>query len=263
MIKGNEFDGKIIGITRPEERVAEAVALVEEHGGKTLVAPTLELKISNSHSLVKMCQMAGELDWIIFTSPTGIISLFKHCENLKDRLKSSCKIAVVGPRTENYLEKKGLKADLIPDKFTAEGLLDVFKDIEITGKKIGIPKTLAARDTLPDGLKNMGAEIVIAEAYRSGLPENRDKVNELIKSIVNKKIDAITFTSTLTVTNLLNMVKGKEKEDLLDVLKNGEVIVAAIGPVTAIPLQELGIDVLIPKKFTVKAMLEELMKKFN
>jgi len=263
MIKGNEFDGKIIGITRPEERVAEAVALVEEHGGKALVAPTLELKISNSHSLVKMCQMAGELDWIIFTSPTGIISLFKHCENLKDRLKSSCKIAVVGPRTENYLEKKGLKADLIPDKFTAEGLLDVFKDIEITGKKIGIPKTLAARDTLPDGLKNMGAEIVIAEAYRSGLPENRDKVNELIKSIVNKKIDAITFTSTLTVTNLLNMVKGKEKEDLLDVLKNGEVIVAAIGPVTAIPLQELGIDVLIPKKFTVKAMLEELMKKFN
>jgi uroporphyrinogen-III synthase len=263
MMKGNEFDGKIIGITRPEERVAEAVALVEEHGGKTLVAPTLELKISNSHSLVKMCQMAGELDWIIFTSPTGIISLFKHCENLKDRLKSNCKIAVIGPRTENYLEKKGLKADLIPDNFTAEGLLEVFKDIEITGKKIGIPKTLAARDTLPDGLKNMGAEIFIAEAYRSGLPENKDKVNELIKSIVNKKIDAVTFTSTLTVTNLLNMVKGKEKKDLLDVLKNGEVIVAAIGPVTAIPLHELGIDVLIPEKFTVKAMLEELMKKFN
>ena len=215
MMKGNEFDGKIIGITRPEERVAEAVALVEEHGGKALVAPTLELKISNSHSLVKMCQMAGELDWIIFTSPTGIISLFKHCENLKNRLKSNCKIAVIGPRTENYLEKKGLKADLIPDNFTAEGLLDVFKDIEITGKKIGIPKTLAARDTLPDGLKNMGAEIFIAEAYRSGLPENKDKVNELIKSIVNKKIDAVTFTSTLTVKNLLNMVKDKEKKESL------------------------------------------------
>ena len=262
-MKGNEFDGKLIGITRPAERVAEAVALVEEYGGKAFVAPTLELQISNSQSLIKLCQMAGELDWLIFTSPTGIISIFKHCENLKDRLKSDCKIAVIGPRTEKFLEKRGLKADLVPDNYTAESLLDAFKDITVSGKKIGIPLTMAAGDILPEGLKDRGADLIIAEAYRSGLPENKNKVNELIKNIINKKIDAVTFTSTLTVKNLFKIVKSDEKQEFMDVLKNGEVIVAAIGPVTAIPLQEQGINVLIPSKYTVKSMLEEIVKKFK
>ena len=102
---GHEFEGKIIGITRPAERVDEAVKIIEEHGGRALVAPTLELQVSNSQSLVDLCKMAGELDWLIFTSPTGIISIFKHCKDLKDRLNPNCKIAVIGPRTGNFLEE--------------------------------------------------------------------------------------------------------------------------------------------------------------
>jgi len=260
-MNGNEFEGKIIGITRPEERVNEAVAIVKEHGGTVLVAPTLELQISNTHSLIRLCQMTGEFDWMIFTSPTGIISLFKHCKNLKERLSSNCKIAVIGPRTENFLEKKGLEADLVPDVYTAEGLLEVFEDVDLENKKIGIPKTLAARDVLPDGLRARGADVFIAEAYRSGLPKDRTHVHDLVKSIINKKIYAVTFTSTLTVKNLFEMMEDDEKQKVLDVLKSGDVAVAAIGPVTAIPLQEQGIDVLIPEKYTVKAMLEILMDK--
>lgn len=260
-MKGKEFEGKIIGITRPEERVEDAVAIVEEHGGTALVAPTLELQVSNTESLIKLCDMAGELDWLIFTSPTGIISVFKHCSDLKSRLNPDCKIAVIGPRTENYLEKKGLKADIVPESYTAEGLLECFEDHDLKNKKIGIPRTLAARDALPTGLEAMGADVFIAEAYRSGLPKDRTRINQLVEAILNKKLDAVTFTSTLTVKNLLDMLEETEKQDVINILKNEEVVVAAIGPVTAMPLQELGIDVLIPEKYTVSAMLEILMGK--
>ena len=116
---------------------------------------------------------------------------------------------------------------------------------------------------LPDGLKKMGANVFVAEAYRSGLPENKDKVQTLITSIINKKVDAVTFTSTLTVQNLFKMVKHDKKEELFKVLRNGDVIVAAIGPVTAKPLKEHCIPVLIPEEYTVKAMLEILMIKFK
>src|ERR1700690_4569702 len=108
-MNGNEFSGKVIGITRPAERVDEAVNIIEEHGGSALVAPTLELQVSNTQSLVDLCKMAGKLDWLIFTSPTAIISLFKHCKDLKSRLNPSCQIAVIGPRTGKFLEEKGLK----------------------------------------------------------------------------------------------------------------------------------------------------------
>jgi uroporphyrinogen-III synthase len=260
-MKGKEFEGKIIGITRPEERVKDAVAIVEEHGGTALVAPTLELQVSNTQSLIQLCEMAGELDWLIFTSPTGIISVFKHCSDLKSRLNPNCKIAVIGPRTENYLEKKGLKADIVPESYTAEGLLECFEDHDLKNKKIGIPRTLAARDALPTGLKAMGADVFVAEAYKSELPKDRTKVNQLIKAILNRKIDALTFTSTLTAKNLFDMLDETKKQDVVDILKGEDVVVAVIGPVTAMPLQELDIDVLIPEKYTVNAMLEILMGK--
>ena len=73
------------------------------------------------------------------------------------------------------------------------------------------------------------------------------------------KIDAVTFTSTLTVNNLFKMANDKEMDDMLEVLRNGKVIVGAIGPVTAQPLKNEGIPVLIPEEYTVKAMLEKLM----
>ena len=260
-MKGKEFEGKVIGITRPEERVKEAVAIVEEHGGTALVAPTLELQVSNTQSLIQLCEMAGELDWLIFTSPTGIISVFKHCSDLKTRLNPNCKIAVIGPRTENYLEKKGLKADIVPESYTAEGLLECFEDHDLKNKNIGIPRTLAARDALPTGLKAMGADVFVAEAYKSDLPKDRTRVNQLVKAILNKNIDALTFTSTLTVKNLFDMLDETEKQDVVDILKGDDVVVAAIGPVTAMPLHELDIDVLIPEKYTVSAMLEILMGK--
>jgi uroporphyrinogen-III synthase len=256
---GNEFEGKIIGVTRPAERVKEAVRIIEEHGGKALVAPTLELQISNSQSLVDLCKMVGTLDWLIFTSPTAIISLFKHCKDLKERLNPNCQIAVIGPRTEKFLQKYGIESDLVPTNYTAEGLLDAFNSIEIRNTKIGIPRTISARDKLPDVLMAKGAQVHIAEAYSSELPVNTELVKNLITNIIEGKIDAVTFTSTLTVNNLFKMANDKEMDDMLEVLRNGKIIVGAIGPVTAQPLRNAGIPVLIPEEYTVKAMLEKLM----
>ncbi len=258
-MQGNEFDGKLIGITRPAERVKEAVKIIEEHGGKAMVAPTLELQISNSQSLVDLCKMVGTLDWLIFTSPTAIISLFKHCKDLKERLNPNCQIAVIGPRTEKFLQKYEIESDLVPTNYTAEGLLDAFNGFDIQNKKIGIPRTMSARDKLPDVLMAKGAHVHIAEAYSSELPVNTELVKKLIKNIIEGKIDAVTFTSTLTVNNLFKMANDKEMDDMLEVLRNGKVIVGAIGPVTAQPLKNEGIPVLIPEEYTVKAMLEKLM----
>ena len=128
-----DFKGKKIAITRPIERSQEAIKIIEEYGGEVLVAPTLELVITNTQPLKDLCRNVDELDWLIFTSPTSILSLFKHCKNLKDRLNTKCKIAVIGPRTANYLAEYGLEADLIPTEYTAEGLLELFEDIDIKG----------------------------------------------------------------------------------------------------------------------------------
>lgn len=252
------FKNKVIAITRPAERSQEAVDIIENWGGTALVAPTLELQISSSQSLIELCKLAKKLDWLIFTSPTAILSLFKHCKELKEHLNPECKIAVIGPRTGNYLGEYGLEPDLIPDDYTAEGLLDIFEPIEIENKVIGIPRTMAARDVLPEGLKNRGAQVYLAEAYQSTIPQDKSKVEKLIKCIINREVDAVTFTSTLTVKNLFQMVDEKDKDQLLAPLIGGEVVVAAIGPVTGGALEEEGIPIITPEEYTVKAMLQKL-----
>lgn len=257
----NGFKGKVIGITRPAERTKEAVDFIEENGGKSIVAPTLELRISNSASLVKLCSMAEKLNWLIFTSPTAIISLYKHCPNLNDKLRADCKIAVIGPRTGKFLTEYGLNADIIPDDYTAEGLLDVLKEQDIKDRTIGIPRTMVARDVLPEGLKKQGANVILADAYKSSIPQDKTKVQKLIKLIIEGKVDAVTFTSPLTVNNFFEIAGTNQRDVLIDTLKSGKVLVAAIGPVTAKPLNDIGINPITPEEYTVKSMLTELMKK--
>ena len=256
------FKNKIIAITRPLERAEAAVKIVETNGGVPLVVPTLELEAYPSESLMDLCYNAKNLDWLIFTSPASLESLFHYCEDFKEKLNPDCQVAVIGPRTGRVLNEYGLKSDLIPEDYTAEGLLEEFKKIDLQGIRIGVPRTFKARDVLPEGLKKMGATVYLAEAYKSTHPKDTSQVKLLVDNIINRKVDAITFTSPLTVTNLFE-IAGDKQDQLIESLKEGEILVAAIGPITQKPLNELKIKSITPAKYTVEDMLQELMAKMN
>lgn len=251
------LEGKLIAITRPPERSQAAVDLVNDLGGIPLVVPTLELEAVASHSLMALCQKSGELDWIIFTSPASLESLFKFCPDFKENLNPRCQVAVIGPRTGRVLNDYGITADIVPNDYTAEGLLEEFERVNLKGKKVGVPRTFQARDVLPEGLKERGATVYLAEAYRSTKPHDTSQVELLVEEIIQGKVDAVTFTSPLTVTNLFEL-SGDRKEELIKSLMNGPILVAAIGPITQKPLKELGIPSISPAKYTVKDMLLRL-----
>jgi uroporphyrinogen-III synthase len=256
------FGGKVIAITRPQERSKTAVDIIKSHGGVPLVAPTLELQYSKTKSLMELCKRAFELDWIILTSPASLNSLFKYCKDFKKKLNIKCRVAAIGPKTAKALTNYGISTELMPNDYTAEGLLEVFKDIPLKGKKVGLPRTFSARKILPEGLKEMGAEVFLAEAYKSTLPQDKTLAHKLIEGIIQGEVDAVTFTSPLTVTNLFE-IAGKKKELLLKALNDNSTMVAAIGPITQKPLNENGIKSITPPHYTVKAMLERLMEEMN
>jgi uroporphyrinogen-III synthase len=263
MKRSKGFNGKYIIITRPLERSKVAVDIVESNGGVPRVVPTLELEAFPSESLMDLCGKASELDWIIFTSPASLESLFKYCEEFKEKLNSNCQIAVIGPRTERVLNEFELKADIVPEDYTAEGLLEEFKEINLQDKNVGVPRTFKARDVLPAGLKEMGANVFLAEAYKSTKPQDTSKVKQLVDDIIQKKeVDALTFTSPLTVTNLFE-IAGAKKEKLIKSLKEENILIAAIGPITKKPLDELELKSITPSKYTVKDMLNKLMDEIN
>ena len=193
----------VVAITRPKDRAKKACEIVEKLGGEAVLAPTLDLEPVNTDSLKELIRRKDELDWIVFTSPTTIVSLNKFYPGFLNTL--NCKLAVIGNKTGKLAEKNGLKVDLMPEDFTAEGLIEEFKKRKITKKIIGIPRTASARPVLPEELEKLGNEVIVAEAYKSLFPMDEKAVEELIEKIENKKIDAITFTSPLTVENFFTL----------------------------------------------------------
>lgn len=245
----------IVAITRPADRSKVACKIVEELGGQYVLAPTLDLKPVNSESLKNLIANKDLLDWIVFTSPTTITSLNLFYPDFLKNL--DCKVAVIGNKTGKIAGEQGVKVDLIPEDFTAEGLLEEFEKRNITNQTIGIPRTASARPVLPEGLEKLNNKVIVAEAYKSLFPMDENKINDLIAKIENNEIDAITFTSPLTVTNFFKISKNKEK--LADLLSNN-LLTVCIGPITGKILDQYNINYIYPDTYTVRDMMELLFK---
>lgn len=249
------MSGPVVAITRPYDRAQKACEIVESLGGEYVLAPTLDLEPVNTKSLKNLMKRKDELDWIIFTSPTTIVSLNEfYPEFVKD---VPCKVAVIGNKTAQIAEEHGIDVDLIPEDFTAEGLVEEFRKNNVSNQIIGVPRTLAARPTLPEGLEELGNEVIIAEAYRSLFPMDKIKVEHLIDQIKDNEIDAITFTSPLTVENFFKIVV--EQEEIARILSE-DLLTVAIGPITGKVLEDYNVRYLYPDSYTVQDMMELLFK---
>ena len=251
-----------IAITRPQERSKAAQRFIEEYGGEAIIVPTLELRLLNTETLKQLIKRAGELDWLIFTSVSSIDSIFKFYPNFLDLLNKDCKIATIGKKTAELAIKKGIRVDIIPQDYTAEGLVEEFKRIDLNNKIVGVPRTFSARDILPKCLDEMGAEVILAESYKSLIPEDTSRIENLIECIIDENIDAITFTSPLTVSNLFK-VAGKEKETKLAEKLSDSTLSVAIGPITGNVLEEYNVKHIYPEKYTVKDMIDLMFEELN
>ena len=248
----------VVAITRPADRAKKACEIVEKLGGSPVLAPTLDLKPVNTDSLKDLVKNKDSLDWIVFTSPTTIDSFNLFYPDFFNDL--NCEVAVIGNKTGSLLEKQGITPNLMPDDFTAEGLVGEFTKLNITNKIIGIPRTASARDTLPKGLEKLGNEVIIAEAYKSLFPMDDESVKELISKIEMREIDAITFTSPLTVHNFFKISENKEK--LADLLSE-KLLTVAIGPITGKVLDDYKVKHIYPDTYTVPDMMELLFKEWR
>ena len=243
----------VVAITRPADRAKKACEIVEKLGGSAVLAPTLDLKPVNTDSLKDLVKNKDSLVWIVFTSPTTIDSFNLFYPDFFEGL--NCKVAVIGNKTGSLLEKQGVTPDLMPDDFTAEGLVEEFTKRDIRNQTIGIPRTASARDTLPKGLEELDNHVIIAEAYQSLFPMDDESVKELISKIENSEIDAITFTSPLTVHNFFKISENNEK---LAELLSDKLLTVAIGPITGNVLDEYGVEHIYPDTYTVPDMMELL-----
>jgi uroporphyrinogen-III synthase len=261
--------GKTIALTRPIGQAEEAGKLIENKGGIPYYIPAIEIKPLNNpepvtHFISEL--QTGTIDYVILMSTNGVKCLFEAAKNINQTdalhkgLTQTCVIGV-GPRTAQELETYSVHVDIIPEKYSAEGLLEVLTAKDVAGKVIRIPRTTSAAPILKNQLTNMGADVQEIYVYESGLPLNEDLKNKFHKDLTNGNIDAILFGSGLSAKNIFKMLTEKTPIEQLQKIITEKITIVAIGPTTAQALKELNIKVdVIPQDYLFEEALNALAK---
>jgi len=169
------------------------------------------------------------------------------------------KIGAIGPKTAEAVQIKGIRADMVPDEYRAEALVDAFKKEGMKNLRILLPRAAEAREVLPEELKSMGNHVEIVEAYRAVMPETgTEKIRAMLKE---GAIHMVTFTSSSTVTNFIAMFK--EDSDRISRWME-KIDIACIGPITAKTAEENGLNVsVIPDEYTIEALTSAIVEYYS
>jgi uroporphyrinogen-III synthase len=138
-------------------------------------------------------------------------------------------IAAIGPGTARALAEHGITADVVPERFIAEALIEALACVEVEGRKVLVARAAEARDVLPDALRERGAEVDVVALYETVRETPLPEAIEAAQSA-----DYVTFTSSSTVRNLT--------EALGDRFPKGARIVS-IGPITSEAARDTGLEV--------------------
>ncbi len=251
--------GRRILVTRAREQASVLTAALESLGAEPLEFPTISVVEPRDFApLDRAVKNLGVYNWVIFTSVNGVYAFFQRLRDQHKDLRElyGAKICAIGPKTREALEGYGLLVDYVPGEFRAEEILKMLRGKVAAGDRVLLPRADIARKILPQALAGLGAVVDEVTAYRTVTgPGQGGRIVEMLK---NREINVITFTSSSTVRNFVNMLGVPDIKDLL-----ADVIIACIGPVTADTARGLGIrPSLVAREYTIDGLVGTILKYF-
>jgi uroporphyrinogen III methyltransferase/synthase len=183
-------------------------------------------------------------DWVVLTSANGARRLLDALHDARDL--GGVRVAAIGPGTADVLRGGNIVADLVPERFVAESLLEAFPAPPAEGGRVLLARAAVARDVLPDGLRDAGWEVDVVDAYRTEAAPIDDGTRAAVAGA-----DVITFTSSSTVDRYVEAFG-------LDAVP---AIVASIGPITSATARGHGIEVDVEATdHSIPGLVEALVK---
>jgi uroporphyrinogen III methyltransferase/synthase len=254
--------GKRVVVTRAREQASGLSERLRELGAEPVEFPVIRIVAMADHAELDAAidgLRSTSYSWVVFTSANGVRFFRERLESrgLDARVFSGTRIAAIGPATADALREIGIRADFVPSRFVAESVVEEWPDAEMNGKRVLLPRAREARELLPDRLREMGAVVDVVTAYET--VRDSSAADQVRKQLVDGEIDAVTFTSSSTVSNFVESI-GREAAQ--ESLRN--VVVACIGPITAGTARGLGIEpTIVADEFTIPGIVDSLVAVFG
>jgi uroporphyrinogen III methyltransferase / synthase len=255
-------------VTRARAQASGLASRLRELGAEVVELPAIRVEPRiESEEVRSAVEKIGDYALICVTSANGAHLLFEAlgvasldaraltrpekprvgAPEQKIAAKAGTTVAAIGPGTARALERHGITADIVPERFVAEALVDSLADVEISGRSVLVARAAEARDVLPDALRRRGAEVDVVALYETVREEPSADAIEAAQGA-----DYVTFTSSSTVRNLTEALG--ERFPL-----NARVV--SIGPVTTDAARAAGLEVHVEaKRHDIDGLVEALLE---
>ncbi len=213
--------GVTVAVTRARAQASGLAARLRGLGAAVVEAPAIRV--------VAIDGPAPEIeryDLVCLTSPNGVHALFDRVlrTGRDARAFAGARLAAIGPGTAAALAQHGLIADVVPERFVAEGLVEALADVPVA--RALVARAAQARDVLPEALRQRGAEVDVVALYETLAAPIGEREASAVAAA-----DYVTFTSSSTVRFFF----ASAGEALSERTR-----LVSIGPVTSEALRERG-----------------------
>ncbi|HTR89130.1 MAG TPA: uroporphyrinogen-III C-methyltransferase, partial [Solirubrobacteraceae bacterium] len=232
--------GIAVAVTRARPQASALAARLSSLGARVVQAPAIRTRPLPGPAP----DLAG-YDLLCLSSPAGVEALFERlaAAGRDARALAGPRVAAIGPGTAHALAEHGIRADILPERSVAEGLLEALAELRPPPRRVLLARAREARELLPRGLRELGAEVEDLALYETVADAPPEPV--LTQALA---ADYLTFTSASTVRFFLHAIGGRATPgDTANAPTNARAIAAhtrilSIGPVTSAALREHGLE---------------------
>jgi uroporphyrinogen III methyltransferase/synthase len=259
--------GRTVVVTRSRSQASAFSARLTELGAAVLEVPTIEFAEPDDFGpLDAALGRLGDYNWVVFTSVNGVDAFFERLAGCAGafpdaRALAGVRVAAIGPATAERLASHGIRADVLPKEYRGEAVFTAIASASagfgagIERARVLIPRAQVAREALPSLLRSAGAHVDVVAAYKT-VPPTAQAVDALVAQLKAGKVDAVTFTSSSTARNLVEMLG-----DHAGLLRGTRLF--SIGPVTSKTLADKGFSgVSEAREYTIDGLTEALVEAF-
>jgi len=224
--------GRRVVVTRARAQASPLAATLSGLGAEVVELPAIRIEPRIESDAVRAAiGSIGDYALVCLTSPNGVQLLFEalSAAKLDARALAGATVAAIGPGTARALAEHGVVADVVPERFVAEALVEALAGVDVSGRRVLVARAAEARDVLPDALRERGAEVDVVALYETVREEPSPEAVEATQGA-----DYVTFTSSSTVRNLTEALGERFPRDAR---------VVSIGPITSEGARAAGLEV--------------------
>lgn len=249
--RARPLDGRTIAVTRASAQAQKFVTLLAAAGATVLETPTIAIEPPASWAPLDAALDAAEsFTWLIFTSVNGVIMVERRLSARRLAWVSfaRARVAAIGPATAEALVEHGLRVEIVPREYRAEGLVERLRPEVASGDRVLLPRAAQTRDVLVRDLTRLGAAVTEVAAYSTRRVGTSGVA--LRHALSTRTVDVVTFTSSSTARNFAELFTEDERVAWFPSLT-----VASIGPITAATAAEYGLTTrIMPNEYTIPAL---------